>query len=119
LDLARVIKLLGQVQATPRSRAAGTLRALREGALRRLHEHRKARSLPDLVDTTTGEVMTQTVESIASMLEAERDARLADLVDRFEGEELDNRRQSVVDFYAANTQRMRDLLSDDVLAATI
>lgn len=113
IEVANILKLVGQIQTDTDSRDAGVLKLLREHMKAELRKQRKARSLPGFTDGSTGEVVEQWVEMVLDNLERARDERLLEAANLYEGEELDRRSDQIQAMFESNAIRVRAMLDDD------
>lgn len=119
IALARALKMVGQVQASPDMRKAGTMAALRKAAVEELRRQRLSRALPGFTDATTDEVLTSSVEAMVEELKLEQLVLVEQLAETYSGEELDRHSDLLTEQYDRNEERLRALLDDDIAATTV
>ena len=119
VEVARVLKMVGRVQATPSMRNAATLQGLRDSAVEVLRQQRLSRTLPSFVDRKSGKVATEWLDAVLVDLRAEHDELQRSLAELYTGIELDNRSAALTEQYDANEKRLRRMVESDALSGLL
>lgn len=112
IEVAKVLKMVAQIQTDKDSRDADLLKSLRKHATEELRKQRASRKLPAFASGSTGEVVEEYVQILLKEMELQKQADEAALLERYTGDELTRRSEMLDALYERNAERVKLLLDD-------